>query len=216
MTNAPAVGPGRGVEVSSAKDCLSPTPVDSSRQSDIDDLPVLEFENTSDLRVDHDRENEAARVPVLSDEYLALKFAAKHADDLRFVDAWGKWFYWDKNVWREDTTRIARNRVRAVCREVAAGILSNKKKDARRICSNSVDGAVLTKATADRLFASTVAQWDSDPFLLNTPSGVVDLKNMKVRANRPADHLTKITAIAPGPYRLNRTVEAIPISRHQQ
>ena len=159
-----------------------------------EDIPVLEFENVNDLRAEHDRENEAARVPDLSDEHLALKFAAKHADDLRFVDQWGKWYWWDGSVWREDLSRIARDRVRAVCRETANGLPPTDRKSARRICSTTVDNAVLTKATADRLFASTVAQWDNDPFLLNTPGGTVDLKNLKVRKSRPADHLTKITA----------------------
>src|SRR5262245_46584567 len=104
-----------------------------------DDLPILEFENINDLRTEHDSEGEAARAPELSDEFLALKFAGKHADDLRFVDQWGKWFYWDQNVWREDDTRIARNRVRAVCLDVAAGIPKDRKT-ARKICSNATDG----------------------------------------------------------------------------
>jgi len=163
-----------------------------------DELPILEFENVNNLRAEHDRGNEAARVPYLSDEHLALLFANKHADDLRFVAQWGKWFYWDNNVWREDVTRIARDRVRAVCRAVADRI-PKEIKGAGRICSTTVDNAVLTKATADRLFAATVAQWDANPFLLNTPNGVVVLKNLKVRQNRPIDHLTKITAVTPDP-----------------
>jgi putative DNA primase/helicase len=159
---------------------------------------LLQFENVNDLGgATHDRANEAARVPDLSDEHLALKFADKHANDLRFVDQWGRWFYWDRNVWREDTSRIARDRVRTVCRDVAASIPKDEK-NARRICSNTVDNAVLTKATADRLFAATVSQWDADPFLLNTPNGTVDLRSLKVRPNKVSDHLTKMTAVSPG------------------
>jgi len=164
-----------------------------------DDLPILEFENINDLRADHGRENEAARVPDLSDEHLALKFAAKHADDLRYVDQWGNWLYWGGNVWREDTSRIARDRVRAVCREIANNIPKDVK-NARRICSTTVDNAVLTKATADRLLAATVDQWDADPYLLNTPKGVVDLKSLKFRTNRPMDYMTKMTAVSPDPH----------------
>src|SRR6516164_815653 len=161
-------------------------------------VPLLQFEDVNQHGAAHDREGEAARTPELSDEALALKFAAKHADDLRYVDQWGKWFYWDRNVWREDTSRIARDRVRSVCREVAASIPKDRK-NARRICSTTVDNAVLTKATADRLLAATVSQWDSDPYLLNTPNGIVDLKNLKVRPNRPIDHLTKMTAVSHDP-----------------
>jgi putative DNA primase/helicase len=165
-------------------------------QADV--LPLLQFEDMNQTRVEHDREGEAARTPELSDEALALKFAGKHADDLKFVDQWGKWFYWDRNVWREDASRIARDRVRAVCRDVAASIPKDAK-NARRICSTTVDNAVLTKATADRLMAATASQWDADPFLLNTPNGTVDLRSLKVRKNRPMDHLTKMTAVTPDP-----------------
>jgi putative DNA primase/helicase len=167
-----------------------------TEQENGDVLPLLQFEDVNQHCAEHDRANEAARVPDLSDEYLALKFAGKHADDLRYVDQWGKWFYWDQNVWREDTSRIARDRIRAVCREVAAGVPD--KKNARRICSTMVDNAVLTKASADRLLAATVRQW-ADPYLLNTPHGTVDLKALKVRKNRPIDHLTKMTAVSPDP-----------------
>jgi putative DNA primase/helicase len=162
-------------------------------------LPLLEFEDVNQRGAEHDREGEAARTPELSDEALALKFAGKHADDLKYVDQWGKWFYWDRNVWREDTSRIARDRVRAVCREVAAGI-PNDRKNARRICSTTVDNAVLIKATADRLLAATVSQWDADPYLLNTPKGVVDLKSLKFRSNCPIDYMTKMTAVSPDPH----------------
>jgi putative DNA primase/helicase len=193
IKETPAAGPGFSEDEDIIKDAehFSLAPTDEESQP-----PILEFENVNDLHVEHDRENEAARVPDLSDEHLALKFAAKHADDLRFVDKWGKWFYWDRNVWREDTSRIARDRVRAVCRDVAAAIPKDVK-NARRICSTTVDNAVITKATADRLFASTVEQWDADPFLLNTPDGVIDLKRFKRREHRATDHLTKITAVGP-------------------
>ena len=35
-------------------------------------------------------------------------------------------------------------------------------------------------AKADRRHAATVDQWDADPWLLNTPGGVVDLRTGKI------------------------------------
>src|SRR5262249_11473132 len=46
--------------------------------------------------------------------------------------------------------------------------------------------------------AATVDQWDRDPWLLNAPAGVVDLRNGAVRSARAEDYMTKITATAPG------------------
>src|SRR5262249_53784535 len=45
--------------------------------------------------------------------------------------------------------------------------------------------------------AATVEQWDADPWLLNTPDGVVDLRTGELRAHRPGDYITKITAASP-------------------
>jgi putative DNA primase/helicase len=52
-------------------------------------------------------------------------------------------------------------------------------------------------ARADRRLAATVEQWDHDPWLLNTPSGIVNLKDGLLRPTRPDDYVTKMTAVAP-------------------
>ncbi len=38
---------------------------------------------------------------------------------------------------------------------------------------------------------------DSNPFLLNTPSGIVDLRTLKIKHHEAADYCTKITAVTP-------------------
>jgi hypothetical protein len=58
--------------------------------------------------------------------------------------------------------------------------------------------AVERLAKADRRLAATVDQWDSDQLLLNTPGGVIDLRDGTLRAPSPDDYMTKIAAVAPG------------------
>src|SRR5262249_31242746 len=58
--------------------------------------------------------------------------------------------------------------------------------------------AVERIARADRQIAATTEQWDRDPWSLNTPGGVVDLKTGAIRPARPEDYMTKITFVAPG------------------
>jgi hypothetical protein len=60
------------------------------------------------------------RPPEFSDEALALRFAARHAADLRYVAALGKWLLWDGARWRFDDTLHAFDRARFICREAAA------------------------------------------------------------------------------------------------
>jgi putative DNA primase/helicase len=42
-----------------------------------------------------------------------------------------------------------------------------------------------------------VEQWDADDWILNTPSGIIDLKTGAISPNQPHQHCTKITAIGP-------------------
>jgi putative DNA primase/helicase len=43
-----------------------------------------------------------------------------------------------------------------------------------------------------------VGIWDTDPWLLNTPGGMVDLRTAAVLPHNPDRYITKITAVTPG------------------
>jgi putative DNA primase/helicase len=58
--------------------------------------------------------------------------------------------------------------------------------------------AVERLAQADPKLATTVDIWDADPWLLNTPDGVVDLRTGQLRAHSSGDYMTQITAVGPG------------------
>ena len=136
------------------------------------------------------------RPPEFSDEALALQFAERHAFDLRFVAAWGKWLSWTGDRWKFDDTLHAFDLARHTCREVAAGC--NKATTASAIASSKTVAAVERLARSDRRLAATVDQWDADPWSLNTPDGVVDLRTGRRRRHDPDDHMTKIAAVGPG------------------
>lgn len=136
------------------------------------------------------------RPPAFSDEALALRFSELHQDDLRYVAAWGRWFIWTGSVWKADNTVQAFNFARAVCREAASEC--NDDRISPSIASASTVAAVERLAKADRRQAAVIDQWDADPWLLNTPGGVVELRTGKMRPHRPEDYMTKITAVTPG------------------
>lgn len=141
-------------------------------------------------------EEQEARPPEFTDEALALRFAAKHADNLRYVAAWGSWFEWDGTRWKRDDTLRAVDWVRAICR--AASAECNDAKIARTVASAKTVAAVARLAQADRRLAAKVDQWDADPWLLNTPGTAVDLRTGSSHPPRQDDHCTKATAVAPG------------------
>lgn len=137
-----------------------------------------------------------ARPPEFTDDALALRFADRHAGDLRYVAAWGKWFHWTGTWWQAEETLLAYDMARVICREAAAAC--KKERLAVALASAKTVAAIERLAKADRRLAATVDQWDADPWLLNTPGGVVDLRTGNIQRHRPEYYLTKITAIAPG------------------
>ena len=66
---------------------------------------------------------------------------------------------------------------------------------ARKRQSSAAIRNTLTEA-APRL-SKDVSDLDADPFVLNTPGGLVDLRTGSIRKNLPADLCTRITAVAP-------------------
>ena len=136
----------------------------------------------------------AGEVPEFSDEALALEFAQHHAVDLRFVAAWKRWYIWDGKVWREDTTLRAVEMCRELCRAAAARAGKNAQAVASKRTVNAVEGL----AKADRRLAATSDQWDADPWLLNTPDGVVDLRTGKLMPHQADTFMTKMSAASPG------------------
>ena len=133
--------------------------------------------------------------PPFSEEAIALEFASRHANALRYVAKWGKWFIWDGCCWREDVTRKVFSLSRLACREVALTI--NKGKARQIIASAKTRAAIVSLASDDRRLAATIDQWDKDPWLLNTPNGVIDLHTGQMRPHQITDYMTKMTAVSP-------------------
>ena len=186
-------------------------PFDSPPEGEPWDEP-LEQDGGSELVVDDDHQNggsdmespvdldvvveNAPKPPAFSDEALALAFTEQHKDELRYVAAWGRWMRWDGARWKFDQTLTTFDRARAICREMAARC--NEKRMSMRLAEARTVAAVERLVRSDRRHAATEDQWDSDPWILNTPHGVVDLRTGDMRAHRRDDHMTKITAVGPG------------------
>ena len=133
--------------------------------------------------------------PPYSEEALALAFADRHANTLRYVAEWGQWLIWDGTCWRMDRTRQVFTLARELCREVATK--AYKPSERRRIASAKTRAAVVSLAGEDRRLAATTEQWDADPgcstprtaWSICTPAGCAP--------HQPTDYMTKQTAVSP-------------------
>ena len=121
-----------------------------------------------------------------SEDGVAHAFATRHKDTFRFCHGAGKWFKYNGNVWRRDDTQEGRHLVRLECRRIG---LDRDRQVA----------GVERLARADRDLAVTATKWDSNPWLLGTPSATVDLQSGELRPADPQDFITKVTAVPPIP-----------------
>ena len=139
--------------------------------------------------------------PEFSDDALALEFAACYRDDLRYVDAWGKWLHYQDGRWARDTDRKFFDLARRVCREASEKYFEIVPKPheavRKQIASSKTVAAVLTMASSDRRLAAIPEQWDSDPWLVNTPQGALDLRMGELRPHRREDYFTRMLAVSP-------------------
>ncbi len=99
-----------------------------------------------------------------TEEALALEFARRHAQFIRYVDGWSKWMIFDGAVWAADETLMMFNHARALCREDA---VSAPKKDQARLLSAKTVAAIVSLSRSDPALAAVVDQWDADPMALN-------------------------------------------------
>ena len=148
----------------------------------------------------------------------ARRLVLDHRYRLRYVPGLG-WLYWDSTRWARDgdgqAMRLAKETVRAIDVEVAtlfddvkqaaddaAREKAQKRAVARMRHAQRSQGqprldALLTCASTEPELVIHADALDADAWLLNTPTGTIDLRTGELRKHRPGDLLTKITAVGP-------------------
>src|SRR3954447_9265535 len=131
----------------------------------------------------------------VSDDTLALELGREWDGTAKHVALWGRWLFWTGSKWERDEKLHHLTGVRAFLREKvrklppAAGAL----RSARTVA----DVASLLRSNEE--LVGGVDQWDRDPWQLNTPAGIVDLRIGEIGPSDPLAYCTKSTAVAPAP-----------------
>jgi putative DNA primase/helicase len=124
----------------------------------------------------------------LTDAGNAEFFAAMFGGELRFDHQRGRWLIWSGNSWRPDAdghvTRLALQAARARAHDaVDAGDAGKEAlKWAKASESSGKLAATVNLARSQRPIADNGRGWDSDPMLLATENGVVELGTGRLRA----------------------------------
>lgn len=135
--------------------------------------------------------------PDITEDGLALDFTARTTDLLRFCATLGGWMVHHGACWQKDETREPYRHARALVRDIAQRTALSPKQYTKLRSATTVN-AIVSLASSDQVHAITQDAFDADPWLLNTPGGVVDLRTGALRPNNPDDYCTKVTVAAPG------------------
>ncbi len=147
-------------------------------------------------RRDVERNSGDDSVPAqFTEDALALEFTIRFGADWSYVAAWGQWLTWSGALWERETTLCAFDLARLVCRDSAAPCPKPSLK--ARLSSASTVAAVERLARADRRHAAASDKWDRDPWLLNAPGGVVDLRTGGLLVHDRALAMTKMATASP-------------------
>ena len=130
-----------------------------------------------------------------TEDALALEFTTRFGGDWSYVAAWGQWLTWSGARWERETTLRAFDLARLVCRTSAAPCPKPSIK--ARLSSASTVAAVERLARADRRHAAESDKWDRDPWLLNAPGGIVDLRTGELLAHDRDLAMTKMATASP-------------------
>lgn len=145
----------------------------------------------------------------LTDAGNAEKFAELYKRQLRYCSALG-WLEWDGKVWRQDdhaagrlALKFSENMLQEALtaytdtvmqkanEQTAKAYLAHAKK------TRSAAGIFHFMELAKARLAIPLAQLDSDPYLLNTDAGLIDLRTGECSKHNPHAYCTKITHFTP-------------------
>jgi P4 family phage/plasmid primase-like protien len=134
--------------------------------------------------------------PHCTDDAIGLRFSAEFGVALKYVADWNRWMLWDGRVWKRDNTLRVYDLIRKTTR--AMGPEAPDERLRARLAAASTVAAIEKLVRSDRRHALAADNWDADPWLLNTPGGVVNLETGDKSAHDPAHLMTRCTAVAPG------------------
>jgi putative DNA primase/helicase len=140
----------------------------------------------------------AALVPP-TDSGNAELFATMFSDSVRYDHQRDLWLLWNEHWWRPDEERQVLLLAKDVARERQRCLDGHSSKEARKFALTSESKArleaTLALAQAEQPISDAGKNWDTDPWLLGVPNGVIDLHTGDLRDGKPADRITRCTNV---------------------
>lgn len=142
----------------------------------------------------------AGNTSIYSEDWHALRLIAAYGDRIRWCPDRGKWLTWSPTGWAWEGTHreagIVRELAKSVVRDLPADTPSTQHR--RVLSAQGITGALIQAASDPRLTV-LYSELDADPWSLNTPGGLVNLRDGSIRPAVPGDLVTRATTASPAP-----------------
>jgi putative DNA primase/helicase len=128
-----------------------------------------------------------------TDDGNALRLIQAYGDRFRRVADMHRWFHWDGCRWATDHDE---RHIREAARELARALPNDPRGENFKRVSMSATGisGAVRMAVSDPRVSILAAELDAHPELINTPSGIVDLRTGTLEPHDPSKLLTRVTA----------------------
>jgi putative DNA primase/helicase len=131
--------------------------------------------------------------PEFSDDSLALDFVTHFGSGLRWTPGMG-WMHNEGTHWKRDDHLIRFDLARRAARSSA---MLADAKIRKAITSAKTINAILFLSQSDPNVVVPASKWDNDPLMINTPAGLVDLRDGRIHDRNQDQYLTQIARVSP-------------------
>lgn len=133
----------------------------------------------------------------ITDDGNALTFIHSYGEVLRYNPDRGRWLHWDGHAWQWQSSDggQARELAKKVARQLpdSEGWKAHKKKT---LSAKGITD-LLIQARTDHRITVTIDELDAQPWELNTPGGIIDLRTGNLKPADPLKLHTKTTTHTP-------------------
>lgn len=164
-----------------------------------------EFEDPEDIDADPEDGQIDYEGSATTDLANAKRFVMQHGAKVRYVKLWGSWVVWDGKRWAEEKIDLTRSMARETARSIYGEALTARTGEQADLlakwakASSSADRMekMVRVASWDPAIMAKPEDFDRNPWELNTPKGIVELRTGGLLAHDPEAMHTKVTAVAP-------------------
>ena len=141
-----------------------------------------------------------------TERWLADEVVRRIGDRIRYAAEMGKWLVWDGHRWQLDNVALVLHEITSALHAIGQKMFAEHQgqetehaaaREVRRIETTRMRNDVAALVRADPRIAVGLASLDANPWVINTPAGVVDLHTGNISQATPDMLITKMTAVGP-------------------